>query len=454
MFQQGKARAGNGTGPLFGTKQGNSYTYESYNEGEANALAFGTALLNLGLKSGKDMVGIMLNNSRYWYTADIAALAYNFVSVPLYTTGDDEFTLHICNMCDLPLVILKGDNLARMIKLRASNKTPTVRHLVLVDYEPTAADHASAKAAGILLHTFDGLIAQGRKNPAKPTPATDENAPWSIISTSGTTGNPKGSILTHGNIAFATHVFTFDPEWTIDPKSDIWFSYLPSAHAADRLCSWSFMGLGVPLAFGSGNVAELFNDLQASKPTMIVMVPRILNRVVAQIKTMVDAQGPEARKAFDEGYKAKRKLLLESGTITRDSEWDRKVFAKFQAILGGRMRYVSAGAAAVDVNALEFGRIVFGCQFQEAFGQTEGSAITSMTTVNAPYTPFGSTVGRPYSYMDVKLIDVPELGYTANDKPYPRGEILVRGPNVCAGYYREPKKTAETIDEEGYLHMG
>ncbi|KAI9016595.1 hypothetical protein DFJ74DRAFT_677731 [Hyaloraphidium curvatum] len=451
-FQRGKTIAG-ASADLFGVKRGSDYVYESWESAETRAKGFGSGLLKLGLRSAKDMVGIMLGNSPEWYTADLACVAYNYVSVPLYVTGDDQFTLHIVNMCELPIVVLSQVNLARMIRLKAENKTPTVAHLVIVGHVPTDAERAAATAAGIALHGFEDLVSLGARSPAPITPVTDPSAPFSIISTSGTTGNPKGSILTHGNITFAMHVFGSDPGWTIGP-SDTWFSYLPSAHAADRLASWSMMYAGLRIAFGTGNVADLLPDMQAAKPTVLVMVPRILNRVVGQIKAMVDAQGPQVKGAFDAAYAAKRKLLLGQGIVTRETEWDQKVFGRMQALLGGKVRYITAGAAAVDVNALEFGRIVFGCPFIEAFGQTEGSAITSTTGSRNPYTPHGSNVGIPYSYLEVKLVDVPELGYRATDRPNPRGEILVRGPNVFAGYYKEPSKTAETVDREGWLAMG
>ncbi|KAI9015468.1 hypothetical protein DFJ74DRAFT_609441 [Hyaloraphidium curvatum] len=443
-----------GKANLFGVrKPGAEYSWMTWDEGEARALAIATSLRRMGVRPGTDFVGIMLHNCPEWYITDIACMAAGYANVPLYVTGDEGGIIHIIrNLCDVSIVFCGEPNAARLVRLKAEDKIPTLNKLVLIGFRPDDKLKAAAASAGVSLFTFDDLLAEGSKGTLPPSPTKDEYAPMSIVSTSGTTGNPKGAVLSQRCFAFSVQTIIDDLGWKFTPGENS-FSYLPTAHIGDRIISWAFVSAGMGLAFATGVQTELFSDMQAAKPVALLMVPRILNRLVGVVRNMVDAQGPEFKRKFDEGFRAKRKLMIEQGIISRDTEWDRAIFGKLQAVLGGKMRYITAGAAAVDVNSLEFCRIVFGVQMCEVFGQTEGTGLATNTSVNDPRTPYGSHVGRPYQFMDVVLRDVPELGYSTSSNP-PRGEVLVRGPNVMTEYLREPGKTKETIDEQGYLAMG
>ncbi|KAI9014230.1 hypothetical protein DFJ74DRAFT_287896 [Hyaloraphidium curvatum] len=448
------------TGAGFGTRSGSAYVWETYDDVHRRALALGTALQRVcGLKSGSldSMVGLMLPNGSPWYTTDVACVAYDFVSAPLYTTSDDDFAGHIIVLCDLRVVFCSAANTGRMVRLKREGKVPTLQHLVIAGPMPPESELAEGRVVGLVFHEYERFLQTGAANVLPPKPAKDPKAPFSIISTSGTTGKPKGSILNHANFVYIVNAAN-GPSLGFFPEAskDISYSYLPSAHVGDRWGSWSWMSRGVPIAFGSNGAVEMFSDVQICKPTFFGFVPRVLNRLVAQVRTMVDAEGPEARSRFDAAYTAKRRLMLEQGIVTNDSEHDRPggAFHKFQQLIGGRVRCWFIGAAAIDGAVLEFARVVFGVKVSELYGQTETTGLITSTGVNNPYGPFGSTVGVPLHYVDVILKDVPELGYTSRDSPNPRGEICCRGPNAFAGYYKEPGKTAETIDGDGFVMTG
>lgn len=113
-----------------------------------------------------------------------------------------------------------------------------------------------------------------------------------------------------------------------------------------------------------------------------------------------------------------------------------------------------SGAAPISPKSLEFLRVVFGTNVHEGYGATETAAALSITSNGDVWLPFGSHVGPPLPCNEVKLVDVPDMKYLSTDKPYPRGEICCRGPNVMLGYYKEPQKTAEALDDQGYYHTG
>ncbi|TMW57686.1 hypothetical protein Poli38472_014925 [Pythium oligandrum] len=152
---------------------------------------------------------------------------------------------------------------------------------------------------------------------------------------------------------------------------------------------------------------------------------------------------------FDQAYAAKKAARAEG--YKTHALWDALVFSKVRQVLGGRIDTMISGSAPLSAEVKEFMAVAFGCDFLEGYGLSETGAV-----VSAPlrHTPLGAHVGMPLPNLLVRLEDVPEMGYTSNDKPRPRGEIICKGPNVFSGYYKEPEKTAEAIDQDGWFHTG
>ena len=170
---------------------------------------------------------------------------------------------------------------------------------------------------------------------------------------------------------------------------------------------------------------------------------------------MINSSSPVKRWLFNTAYNQKLANLRATGTVTH-AVWDRLVFSKVAAKLGGRVRLMVTGSAPIADNVMQFLRICFSCNVVEGYGQTESTAASTLT-VPADDRSFGN-VGLPLISNLVKLVDVPEMNYTAKDfvngAPCPRGEVCFKGSNVFAGYYQDPEKTAETIDADGWLHSG
>ncbi|CAO2143249.1 unnamed protein product [Urochloa humidicola] len=191
------------------------------------------------------------------------------------------------------------------------------------------------------------------------------------------------------------------------------------------------------------------DDLAVLRPTVFASVPRLYNRIYAAITNAVKESGGLKERLFHTAYNAKRQALLNGRNPS--PMWDKLVFNKIKARLGGRVRLMTSGASPLSSDVMEFLRICFGGEVLEGYGMTETSCV--ITTMDVGDKLIGH-VGSPNPSCEVKLVDVPEMNYTSEDQPYPRGEICVRGPIIFRGYYKDEVQTREVIDEDGWLHTG
>uniref|UniRef100_A0A4W5JX65 Arachidonate--CoA ligase n=1 Tax=Hucho hucho TaxID=62062 RepID=A0A4W5JX65_9TELE len=202
---------------------------------------------------------------------------------------------------------------------------------------------------------------------------------------------------------------------------------------------------GGRIGFFQGDIRLLSDDMKALRPTIFPVVPRLLNRMYDKIFSQ--ANTPLKRWLLN--FAAKRKgAEVSRGVIRMDSLWDKIFFSKIQASLGGRLRMIVTGAAPASPTVLGFLRAALGCQVYEAYGQTECTAGCTFTT---PGDWTSGHVGAPLPCNLIKLVDVAEKNYFARKG---EGEVCVKGPNVFKGYLKDPERTAETLDTDGWLHTG
>ncbi|RUS34404.1 hypothetical protein BC938DRAFT_480622 [Jimgerdemannia flammicorona] len=439
------------------------YVWQTYRQVANRVTNLGSGLVHLAEtvarlpKLEKFPVGIWSTNRPEWCIADTACSSYNLFTISLYDTLGPDTVEYVINHAEIPILITSADHIISLIQL--SPKIPGLQIVISMDSLeddatkwaapniPTKASALKAWAAekGIYLIDITAVEELGKKNKRKHNPPKPDDLAC-IMYTSGTTGVPKGAMLTHENFTASASGTTFTMPFR---QEDVVISYLPLAHIFGRMCDLSAIKIGAAIGYFSGDINLLVEDMQTLRPTVMISVPRLLNRIYAKIvSSSVEAPGVVgilARKAV-----ADKLANLEAGRGFTHPIWDRLLFNKMRLALGGRVRSICCGSAPIAKEILSFLRIAFCCEIYEGYGATETCATASVTH---PGEYRGGHLGSSFPCNEIKLVDVPEMNYLATD-PYPRGEICIRGKNVFVGYYKDPKKTEEALDKEGWYYSG
>jgi long-chain acyl-CoA synthetase len=421
---------------LYERNSGGNWTALGTTEVSARVNAIAAALRDRGIAPG-DRVALMSANRVDWILANLGILFAGGVSVPIYATQALDQVGYI--LADSGARTLFVDTPAVAERLRAAGVTLDP---IVFDAAPDAADSLAA------------LIAHGRRLPfAEPAIAADDLA--ILIYTSGTTGTPKGVMLSHGNIASNAHGGFDLITDVIEPRDPV-LSVLPFAHIYETTNIFGYF-LRSAAIYVNRQIETLLDDLRSVRPVIVFCVPRIFERTFAGIIAKSRAAGGLKAKLVPWAFAVGRRYKRAEHEGTRPGPLLRAQFALAHALVLGkiraglgcdRLRYFISGSATLHLDiGLNFAAA--GMPILEGYGLTECSPIV---TVNRPRESRLGTVGRPIPDVEVRL---------AGD-----GEILVRGPNVMQGYYRDPGATAErirdgwlatgdvgTVDADGYLRI-
>ncbi|XP_005416430.1 long-chain-fatty-acid--CoA ligase 5 isoform X1 [Geospiza fortis] len=445
VFQRGVSISGNGD-CLGYRKPKQPYQWLTYKQVSDRTKYLGSGLLQKGCQpSSSQYIGIFAQNRPEWIISEYACYAYSMVAVPLYDTLGPEAIVYIVNKADISVVICDTPAKAEvLLKNCEDKKTPCLKIIVLMDLFDKELKDRGAKV-GIEILSLQEVEELGRNNIREPVPPKPEDLSV-VCFTSGTTGNPKGAMLTHQNVVSNAAAFLRCTENTIEvTSSDVAISYLPLAHMFERVVQAVVYSCGAKVGFFQGDIKLLTDDMKNLKPTLFPVVPRLLNRVYDKIQSGANTPVKNFLLKFAVFMKTAE---IKQGIIRNDSIWDKVVFKKIQETMGGRVRIMVTGAAPISPSVLTFLRAALGCQIFEAYGQTECSA---GSTFSMPGDWTTGHVGAPLACNIIKLDDVEEMSYFSSNN---EGEVCIKGPNVFKGYLKDPEKTAEAIDKDGWLHTG
>ncbi|MFS7919196.1 putative long-chain-fatty-acid--CoA ligase [Helianthus anomalus] len=417
------------------------YKWMTYGETATARSAVGSGLQFHGLSKGA-CIGLYFINRPEWLVVDHACSAYSYVSVPLYDTLGPDAVKYIINHADVQAVFCVPSTLN--VLLSFLSEISSVSIIVVVGGIDGHLPSLPA-TSGVQLISYSKLISQGHSN-LRPFCPPKANDIATICYTSGTTGTPKGVVLTHENLISSVAASTLQIKFN---SSDIYISYLPLAHIYERANQIVSVYCGIAVGFYQGDNLKLMDDLAVLRPTIFCSVPRLYNRIYAGIVNAVNTSGVLKQRLFNAAYNSKKQALM-SGRKPSPI-WDRLVFNKIKAKMGGRVRFLGSGASPLSSDIMDFLKVCFGCPVIEGYGMTETACVI---TIMDDTDNLSGHVGSPNPSCEVKLADVPEMNYTSDDQPNPRGEICVRGPSVFQGYYKDEVQTREVIDDEGWLHTG
>ncbi|MED6261427.1 Long-chain-fatty-acid--CoA ligase 5 [Ataeniobius toweri] len=445
VFQRGLRVSGNGQ-CLGYRKPGRPYQWLKYKQVSDRAQHLGSGLLHKGLKPNSEtFIGIFAQNRPEWIIGELACYTYSMVAVPLYDTLGPEALVFIINQAEISTVLCDDQKKAETLLLNhEKGQTSVLKTVVLMNSFPPELIERGKKC-GLDIVLMEDMEVLGKNNLQKPVPPKPEDL--SIVCfTSGTTGNPKGAMLTHENVVANAGAVIKSFETSLVPSpQDVSISFLPLAHMFERIVQTVIYGAGAKVGFFQGDIRLLPDDMKTLQPTVFPVVPRLLNRIYDKVQS--GATSPFKKWLLN--FAAARKYAeVKDGIIRKNSIWDKLIFSKVQESLGGHVRMMVTGAAPISPSVLSFLRAALGCQIFEAYGQTECAAACTFTL---PGDATSGHVGVPLPCNFLKLVDVDEMNYFASNG---EGEVCIKGTNVFKGYLKDPEKTAETFDKDGWLHTG
>ena len=375
--------------------------------------------------------------------------------VTIYDTLGDRAIEFILKQTQVTSIVVEIKALKKIYELAQKNTTFQVKNIIVIEKEDDEETSKNLELLGFNVYTWEEVVQKGKEEGQNLTLTKPQADDITLINyTSGTTGLPKGVKVSHRNIAVNTDVLEIIGVYAT--AKDVYLSYLPYAHIMEALIITVVFNHGVPVGIYNGNAANLQEDLQILKPTAICAVPRIFQRIYDGINAKLKDRPYIVRKLFQKAMDIKIKDYNETG-ILKNILLDNLIFKEVRKSFGGRLRFMLVGSAPCDSYILNFLRCSLSCEIVEGYGQTEDMAGVLLTRTFDPVTQH---LGGPGFSCEIKLRDVPELGYTSEtidketNKKRPSGELCVRGPIICKGYFRDKEKTNEAIDEDGWLHSG
>ena len=412
-------------------KRNGEWVKFSVKEYSEQARLFSYGLLAKGFKKG-DKIATVSNNRPEWNFVDMGMSMIGVVHVPIYPTISDEEYKYILEHSDAKMLIVSDIILYKRLK-EVAKDIECIKEIYTFNAIADTANWSEITALG----EQERIIRKDEFKQIRDNISEDELV--SIIYTSGTTGNPKGVMLSHKN--FMSNMKDAIPRYPLDSTDNI-LSFLPLCHVYERMINYLFQANGCSIYYAE-NLATIAQNLVEIKATAFVTVPRVIERIYDKLVSKgKDLSGIKKALFFwamrlGERYRTNGKnypLYAAKLNIAR-----KLIFSKWQKAFGGNLRLVVSGGAALQPR---LSRLFFaaGIPLMEGYGLTETAPVIASNYTDKPGNLMIGTVGTIFDSVDVRFDD--------------DGEILVKGPNIMMGYYKDDKTTAEVIDKDGWFHTG
>ncbi len=409
--------------PLFGRRREGRWAFTTYGAFADEVRALSSGLVHAGVSPG-DRVAILSNNRQEWAAVCYASYAVGAAVVPMYPALGPKQWAHILADSGAKVLFCASQPLYDRVQ-RMGKQIDTLHQIYAFDLP---ADHPDAYA---------GLLRRGRQEPQGLPEALSAEEVATLLYTSGTSGNPKGAMITHHNMC--ANVASLLAAMPLSGR-DRTLSFLPWAHAFGHTCELHGMiRLGGSIALSS-SVDRIMSELNQVRPTVLVSVPRLFNRLYERVQREIAGRPRMIRTLFQQGLvlrrKEREKRLNMADRMALEAA-DRMIFTPIRARLGGNLRYAFSGGAALSQEVATFIADI-GLTVYEGYGLTEAGPVVS---ANRPGAFRLGSVGKPLGGVRVQI------------DPETR-ELVVYGASVMKGYFRRPEETRAAIHEDGGLHTG
>ncbi|MFA6950178.1 MAG: long-chain fatty acid--CoA ligase [Lentimicrobiaceae bacterium] len=385
-------------------------------------------LLAIGIKKG-DTIATIMNNRPEWNYLDFAIMQAGAIHVPIYPTISKEEYIYIFNHAEVRFVFVTGDELVRKIK-EVKDSCPSIEEIFSVKGKNGERN-------------LSDLMELGEKNPnpelvEQITGQIKTHDLATLVYTSGTTGNPKGVMLSHSNLISNFKLVSFIPTFGQEARA---LSFLPLCHVYERMLNYMYHYLGVSIYYAE-SLATISDNIKEISPDMMCCVPRLLEKIYDKIIGAGRKLKGVKRWVF---YWAVN-LAKEYDVTGHNNAWymmqyrivDKLVYSQWREALGGKFKIIVSGGASIQPRIVRTFRAA-GLPVYEGYGLTETSPVVAVTSTLSNGIKIG-TVGPPMPGVNVKIAD--------------DGEILAGGPGIMLGYYKDPELTAQAIDSDGWFHTG
>lgn len=459
-------------------KEWGLYQWETYSQVRERKNNIGKGLVELHAKAGvtgsQFGVGLWCQNRPEWQITgesssiispphapltqppDLGCQSQSLFTVSIYDTLGPDTTEYILNHSSLTTVVASLNHIPTLLKLKP--RCPSLKYIVSLDpvdagelpgFSKKDLLNGIAAGSGVEVVSFAELEALGAASSLTVRPPKPDDI-ITINYTSGTTGAPKGVVLTQRNALAASSAGMIVTAQTSD---NAMVSYLPLAHIYERVNEQTGLAAGTRIGFFHGNVLEVVEDMKILKPTSFTSVPRLYNRFGSSIRAAT-LEAPGFRGTLSKHVVDTKLANLAHPTSPTAKHWlwDRIWSKKVVTALGlEKVQFMVSGSAPLDPSLHQFLRAVTGVHFIQGYGLTESYAV-SLVGLDGDLDT--GHCGPPAPCVEACIADVPDMDYLSTDKPFPRGELLLRGPSIFREYFKNADETNKSMTEDGWFRTG